>query len=69
MLEKIQKIIRKYKEDDSLQINENTTFSELELDSLDIVELIMSLEDEFNTEIKTDESIKTVGDLIRTIES
>ena len=69
MLEKIQKIIRKYKSDDSLHINESTTFSDLELDSLDIVELIMSIEDEFNTGIKADESIKTVGDLIKTIQS
>lgn len=68
MLEKIQKIIREHKGDESLQISETTTFSELQLDSLDIVELIMSLEDEFDTEIKTDESLKTVGDLIKSIE-
>ena len=43
---------------------------DLGADSLDIVDLVMSLEDEFDTEIpdETIEGIKTVGDVVRFIE-
>ena len=43
---------------------------DLEADSLDAVELIMQLEDEFNLEIEDDaaQTIKTVGDLVKYIE-
>lgn len=44
---------------------------ELGADSLDVVDLIMSLEDEFDCEIPDNvaDSIKTVGDLVRYIEN
>jgi acyl carrier protein len=40
-------------------------------DSLDIVDLIMSLEEEFDKEIPDEEieNIKTVGDIVRFIET
>ena len=40
-------------------------------DSIDVVDLLMSLEDEFSIEIPDEaiESIKTVGDLVNYIES
>ncbi|MBV5331929.1 acyl carrier protein, partial [bacterium] len=41
---------------------------ELEMDSLDIVELAMKIEDEFNVNIEMSENIKTVGDLLHIIE-
>ena len=43
---------------------------DFEADSLDVVDLVMSLEDEFNTEIPDEEveNIKTVGDVVRYIE-
>ena len=69
MLERIAKVLKDYKGDDSLVITEDTTFEELELDSLDTVELIMSLEDEFGVTIETSESIKSVGDLLKIIEN
>ena len=42
-----------------------------EADSLDVVDLVMSLEDEFGIEIPDEEieNIKTVGDIVRYIES
>lgn len=44
--------------------------SDLGADSLDIVDLVMSLEEEFDCEIPDEEieNIKTVGDVVRYIE-
>ena len=44
---------------------------DLGADSLDVVDLVMSLEEEFDCEIPDDvaEKIKTVGDLVRYIET
>lgn len=43
---------------------------DLGADSLDVVDLIMSLEEEFNIEIPDEdiENIKTVGDIVKYIE-
>lgn len=68
MLEKITQIIRDYKETD-VEITPETTFQELELDSLDTVELIMSMEEEFGVSIEMDESLKSVGDLMTILEN
>ena len=69
MLEKITEVLRDYKSDPDLKVTEASTFAELELDSLDTVELVMNLEEEFSITIEMDENIQTVGDLIKVIES
>lgn len=49
------------------EINLDTSFKDdLNADSLDLVELVMALEDEFNLEVEDEDvdSIKTVGDAI-----
>lgn len=48
-----------------------TTFEEIDADSLDIVELVMVLEEEFDLEISDQEieNIKTIGDIVKYIES
>ncbi len=54
------------------QVTPDASFQEsLNADSLDIVELIMALEEEFGIEIPDDdaEKIRTVGDAIRYIEA
>lgn len=45
--------------------------SDLGADSLDIVDLVMSLEEEFDTEIPDEEieNIKTVGDIVHYLEN
>ncbi|MGE4484557.1 MAG: phosphopantetheine-binding protein [Oscillospiraceae bacterium] len=69
MLEKITKVLREYKGNDDLAVTEETTFAELELDSLDIVELVMNLEEEFGITIEMSEEIKSIGDLMKVIEN
>lgn len=54
------------------EVTQQSSFIEdLGADSLDIVELVMALEEEYGTEISDEdaENIKTVGDAIRYIES
>jgi len=47
-----------------------TAFADLGADSLDIVELVMALEEEFGLEIPDEEAekIKTVGDTVKYIQ-
>ena len=62
---------------DQLDVNEDSITLEssitddLGADSLDVVDLVMSLEEEFDVEIPDEdiESIKTVEDIVRFIES
>ncbi|MBX3118501.1 MAG: acyl carrier protein [Fimbriimonadaceae bacterium] len=54
------------------EVTGTASFTEdLGADSLDVVELVMALEDEFGIEIPDDEvsNIKTVGDAVKYIES
>ena len=69
MLEKIAEILRDYKGEPDLEVTEQSTFAEMELDSLDTVELVMNLEEEFSVTIEMSENIQSVGDLIKIIES
>jgi len=68
MLEKITEVLRDYKDDPDLEVSEESTFMELELDSLDTVELVMTLEEEFSVTIEMNENIQSVGELIKVIE-
>ena len=47
-------------------IKRETTFGDLEADSLDVVEVIMALEDEFGIEIPDEvaEKFKNIGDVV-----
>jgi len=69
MLKKIETILRNHKDDDTLVITEETTFEELEIDSLETVELVMSIEDDMGITIEINEAVKTIGDLIKIIEA
>ena len=69
MLDQIKEILATSLSIDADSITEASSFSEdLGIDSLDIVELLMSLEEEFGVNIEPDPSIATVGDLIAKIE-
>ena len=47
---------------------ESSFVDDLGADSLDTVELVMSLENEFEITIEMNEDIKTVGDVVKVIE-
>ena len=71
VLEKIKKIISEQLEVDQSIISETSSITgDLGADSLDLVDLAMSIEDEFDIELSDEalEKIKTVGDLAVYIE-
>ncbi len=68
VLEKVIGILEDYTDVDASSINEDTTFEELGLDSLDTVELMMSVEDEFGVSIEVSGDFKTVGSVVKYIE-
>ena len=72
ILEKLQTLIADQLGVDGNSITMDTNFEEdLGVDSLDIVELSMALEEEFDIEIPDEEveNIKEVGDIVKYIES
>lgn len=68
-LAKIETIIAEYKEIEPGSLSAATTFEELELDSLDLVDMAMACEDAFGTTVEVDENLKTIGDLIALVEA
>ncbi|GKU25708.1 acyl carrier protein [Clostridium folliculivorans] len=69
VLEKIKEVIVEQLGVDADAITLATTFQEdLGADSLDLFQIIMDLEEEFNVKIEDVEAIKTVGDAVTYIE-
>ena len=71
-LEKLKKIIVEVLNVDEDEITEDTTFiDDLGADSLDIFQIIMGIEEEFDIEIPTEEAekISTVGDAVEQIKN
>lgn len=72
MLERISEIVAEQLNADKESISEETRFKEdLEADSLDLFEIVMSIEDEYNVEIPSEdlENIVTVGNVIEYLKS
>ena len=71
IFEKVKSIIVDQLDVDEEKVTLNANIQDdLGADSLDIVDLVMSFEDEFDMEIPDDqvETIKTVGDVVKYIE-
>lgn len=72
MLEKVKQIVADSLGADSADITEETSFKEdLGADSLDLMEMVMAFEEEFEVEIPSEdlEKITTVGDVMKYLES
>lgn len=72
VLEKVKEIIAVQFNVDIKNLSMETSFTDnLNADSLDLVELVMAIEDEFDLEVEDDEmeSIKTIGDVVENIEN
>ncbi len=71
VLEKLSKIIADQLSMEQSKITNDTSLREdLQADSLDIVEIIMSIEEEFGIQVDDDDALafKTVGDVVKYIE-
>ena len=53
---------------DAEEVKVETTFDELDADSLDVFQVISEIEDEFDIQIETEEGLSTVGDLVAYVE-
>ena len=53
---------------DAEEVKVETTFDELDADSLDVFQVISEIEDEFDIQIETEEGLNTVGDLVAYVE-
>ncbi len=70
IFEKVRSLISEQLDIDEDKITPETTFEDIDADSLDVVELVMALEEEFDLEIADEavENIKTVADVVNYIE-
>lgn len=70
MLEKVIEIVAEGLDTDAAELTAETTFKSLGADSLDLMDLVMSFEDEFGIEIDTEaiSDLTTVGSVVTYIE-
>ena len=69
--DKVKKLLADQLNIDAGKITENSkVIDDLGADSLDVVEMLMTLEDEFNVTVTDEESVnlKTVGDIVKLID-
>lgn len=66
--EKIAEIISDKMDIEVADIKQDASFESLKIDSLDMVEIVMDIEEEFDVSIEEAENLKTVADLVKYIE-
>lgn len=67
--EKLRNLLADHLEMEASEITEATTFEDLGVDSLDVAEIMMEVEDEFGIEIAVAEAGKSVAELVAYIDS
>ncbi|EMP61991.1 acyl carrier protein [Streptococcus mutans] len=68
VFEKVQEIIVEELGKDTDEVKLETTFDELDADSLDVFQVISEIEDEFDIQIESEDGLNTVGDLVTFVE-
>ena len=68
-LQAIQEIISDYLDIDPSTITDTTSFKDMEIDSIDMMDIIMNIEDKFDIKIDDTQGLETVGDLIKMIQT
>ena len=69
VLDLVRSRLEEIKVENAGQATMDTTWEELEVDSLDLVELVQGLEDEYGVRIEDEKlkEVKTVGDAVRLV--
>ena len=68
VFEKVQEIIVEELGKEPEEVKMDTTFEDLDADSLDVFQVISEIEDAFDIQIESDDGLKTVGDLVAYVE-
>ncbi len=68
-IETIQELLKDNLDIEPAKVTESATFEDLEIDSLDMVELICDLEDKCDIEFGEPEGLETVADLVAYVDS
>ena len=69
VFEKVQDIIVDELGKEKVEVTLETSFEELDADSLDLFQIINDIEDEFDVEVDTEADMKTVADLVKYVEN
>lgn len=69
VFDKISDIISEKMDIDKATISMDSSFESLKIDSLDMVEIVMDIEEEFDISIEDAENLKTVADLVSFIDA
>ena len=69
VFEKVQDIIVDELGKEKEEVTLETSFEELDADSLDLFHIINDIEDEFDVEVDTEADMKTVADLVKYVEN
>ena len=68
ILNKVKEIMMENLSIEEESINLESTFESLEIDSLDVFQLVMEVEEAFEIQIENPENMKTIKDLVNYIE-
>lgn len=69
VFEKVAALIAEKIDCDAAEVKLDTKFEDLSIDSLDITELAMSIEDEFDIEFEVSQNMTTVEELVKAVEA
>lgn len=68
VFEKVQEIIVEELGKEPEKVKMDTTFEDLDADSLDVFQVISEIEDAFDIQIESEDGLNTVGDLVAYVE-